>query len=129
MTNNLNIIRSIYKASSEEIIPILADILAENVQWTEAAGFPTGGTYIGLNAIKTNVFYRLATEWSGFKTEAKTFLGDDNKVAVFGIYSGTSNTTGKYFEATFAHLWELEHEKVIKMEQFVDSAMVQAVLK
>ncbi|MEB3766348.1 nuclear transport factor 2 family protein [Acinetobacter sp. MD2] len=128
MTSNLEIIRSTYEGSSEENGKNLLAVLAEDASWTEAAGFPYAGTYVGAEQIVQHVFKRLATEWDAYQAKVHTYLADGDKVAAFGVYSGTYKTTGKYFEATFAHLWQLKAGKIIKMEQFVDSAIVQAAL-
>ena len=40
--------------------------LAPDIRWTEAEGFPYGGTYVGPDAILQGVFMRLGTEWDGY---------------------------------------------------------------
>jgi ketosteroid isomerase-like protein len=44
------------------------------------------------------------------------------------VYSGTYRKTGKTMKASFAHLYQLRDEKIVSMEQYVDSAMVQQAL-
>lgn len=129
MSTNLEIVSSTYEGSSEENGEKLLAVLAENASWTEAAGFPYAGTYVGAKEITENVFKRLATEWDNYQAKVHTYLADGDKVAAFGIYSGTYKATNKYFEASFAHLWQLKDGKIIKMEQYVDSAIVQDALK
>ena len=48
--SNLEIIRSTYEGSASNA-KHLAEALSEKVEWTEAEGFPYGGTYIGVEAI------------------------------------------------------------------------------
>ena len=72
-----------------------------------------------------NVFQKLATEWIDYKAQVHTYLVDGDQVAAFGVYSGTYRKTGKPMSATFAHLYKLRDSKIIKMEQYVDSAMVR----
>ncbi len=129
MSTNLDVIRATYEGNSEENGRNLQAALAPNVEWTEAEGFPYGGTYIGPHAILEHVFRRLATEWTGYKAEVHTYLAEGNRVAAFGVYSGTYNKTGKSMRASFAHLYELENSKIVRMTQYVDSAMVQRALK
>lgn len=126
---NLDLIRSIYTSPPDKSVEHLQTVLSDDVIWIEAAGFPTAGTYVGFDAITKNVFQRLAIEWEGFKTQPNNYIADGDQVAAFGIYSGTYKETGKYFEATFVHLWQFKNEKIIKMEQFVDSAIVQSAMK
>ena len=129
MTGNKDIIRATYEGSSEENAAHLRAALAPDAQWTEAAGFPYAGIYVGYDAIFANVFHRLATEWEGYKAEVHTYLEDADRVAAFGVYSGIYRATGKNMRATFAHLYRLKDGKIVTMEQHVDSAMVVAALR
>lgn len=128
MGSNLDIIRATYEGASEDNGKKLLAALAPNATWTEAAGFPYAGTYTGPEAITANVFHRLATEWIDYRAEVHTYLADGNQVAAFGVYSGTYRKTGKAMTATFAHLYRLRDEKIVSMEQYVDSAMVRQAL-
>ncbi|MBJ7537500.1 nuclear transport factor 2 family protein [Marinomonas transparens] len=129
MKSPLEIIKATYEGPSEENGKNLLEALAPNATWTEAEGFPYAGTYTGAEEIIANVFHRLGTEWTGYQANVHTYLADGDRVAAFGVYSGTYNATGKSMTATFAHLYKVTDGKIISMEQFVDSAMVQAALK
>lgn len=125
MGANLELVRATYEGSSEENGKNLLAALAPDAEWTEAASFPYAGTYKGVENIISGVFNRLATEWTGYNAKVHTFLEDGDRVAAFGIYSGTFNATGKSFSATFAHLYTIKDGKIIRMEQYVDSAKVR----
>lgn len=128
MTANKDIIRATYEGGAAEKVERLTAALAPDAQWTEAAGFPYAGTYIGPDAIFANVFHRLATEWDDYRAQANLFLEDGDQVAAFGVYSGTYLATGKAMTATFAHLYRLNDGKIVSMEQYVDSASVVAAM-
>ncbi|WP_245274524.1 nuclear transport factor 2 family protein [Mesorhizobium sp. L2C066B000] len=69
--------------------------LTPDARWTEAEGFPYAGTYVGAEAIITGVFRRLATEWIGYRADVHTYLEDGDRIAAFGVYSGTYKAMGK----------------------------------
>ena len=122
---NLEIVRSTYEGkNSEENGSNLAAYAAEDIVWTEAKGFPYGGTYTGLDAIGKNVFRRLATEWTNYKFTPEGYVADGDKVVAYGTYTAVNNTTGKPLKARVAHLWQLKDGKIIQFEQFVDSQTV-----
>lgn len=122
---NLEIVKSTYEGkTSEENGRALAAHVAENVQWTEAKGFPYAGTYIGLEEITKNVFSRLGSEWIDYKFTPEDYVASDNKVVAFGTYTGINKVTNKAFASRVAHIWHLEHGKIVKFEQFVDSKTV-----
>ena len=128
MTTNLEIIRSTYEGPSEENGKHLRAALANNAEWTEAAGFPYAGTYVGPEAIIANVFQRLATEWIGYRAEVASYMADGDQVVAFGVYSGTYKATGRSMRAAFAHHYVLKDGKILTMVQYVDSHMVQQAL-
>jgi ketosteroid isomerase-like protein len=130
MKTNLEIVKSTYEGGSpEETSKNTKVALAEDAAWTEAAGFPYAGTYIGFEAIAKNVFEKLATEWIDYKITIEDYVVDGDKIMAFGTYSGTYKATNKYFEARVAHLWKLKEGKIIRFEQFVDSKTVFDALK
>lgn len=127
---NLEIIKSTYEGkSSEENGKNLEKFLAPEATWTEAAGFPLAGTYVGFDEIARNVFYRLATEWIDYKFTPEGYLADGDKVVAFGTYSGIYKVTKKSFKARVAHLWQLNSGNIISFEQFVDSKTVDDATK
>lgn len=123
--SNLEIIKSTYEGNtSQENSKNLQQHMADKVRWTEAAGFPYAGTYVGFAAIRQQVFQRLATQWTDYKFSVENYVANGDKVVAYGTYSGTYQATQKYFEARVAHIWTLEDGKIIEFEQFVDSKMV-----
>jgi ketosteroid isomerase-like protein len=127
---NLEIVRSTYEGkTSEENGKNLAKYVADNISWTEAKGFPYGGTYIGLENITKNVFSRLGSEWIDYKFTPEDYVASDDKVVAYGTYTGTYKITGKPFEARVAHVWKLKDKRIISFEQFVDSQPVNNAIK
>jgi ketosteroid isomerase-like protein len=128
MTSHRDLIRRTYEGSSEENGRNLLAVLHPDVEWTEAEGFPYAGTYVGVEALMAGVFARLASEWIGYRAEVHTYLVDGDRVAAFGVYSGTYKATGKSMRAAFAHLYEIQDGKIRRMTQYVDTVMVAKAL-
>ncbi|WP_434642944.1 nuclear transport factor 2 family protein [Achromobacter piechaudii] len=128
MNSNLELIRRTYEGSSEENGRNLMAVLHPQVEWTEAEGFPYAGTYVGVDALMAGVFSRLAQEWIDYHAQVHTYLADGNRVAAFGLYSGTYKATGKSMQAAFAHLYEIQEGKIVRMTQYVDTVMVAKAL-
>ncbi|MGI1937217.1 nuclear transport factor 2 family protein [Shewanella oncorhynchi] len=122
---NLALVKSTYAGHrSAENAKNLEHALANDARWTEAAGFPYAGTYVGFSAIAAKVFARLETEWDNYRVDIEDYVAQDDKVFAFGTYSGTYVKTGKYFSARVAHLWKIHSGKIVSFEQFVDSHTV-----
>ncbi len=128
MGANLELIRATYEGKSEENGRNLLAALAPDASWTEAEGFPYAGTYIGADAIIAGVFHRLGTEWIDYRAQVHTYMEDGDKVAAFGVYSGTYKATGKAMQADFAHFYVVQNGQIQSMKQYVDTAVVNRAL-
>ena len=126
--SNVAIIQGAYDAFARGDVPGVLGILSPDIAWTEAEGFPLGGTYIGPQAVLEGVFMRLGTEWDGFAAVPSEFIDGGNAVVVLGKYSGAYKATGKSFQADFAHVWKLQDGKAIRFTQYVDTLLVQRAL-
>lgn len=127
--SNLNVIQGAYNAFAKGDIPGVLGVLSSDVSWTEAEGFPYGGTYIGPNAVLEGVFMRIGTEWDGFAVAPDELIDGGDTVVALGKYSGTYKTTGKSFQANFAHVWKFEAGKVIRFIQYVDTLLVHRAVQ
>ena len=127
--NNVDLIRGAYDAFAKGDVPTVLGLLSPDINWTEAEGFPYGGTYVGPRAVLENVFMRLGTEWEGFAAVPHEFIDGGDSVVALGKYSGTYKATGKSFQADFAHVWKMKDGKAVKFVQYADTALVQRALE
>jgi len=127
--NNLQLMRQGYGYFAEGNIPAVLEIFDPDIEWTEAEGFPYGGTYRGPKAISEQVFMKLGTEWDGFTVKPIEFIDAGERIVVLGQYSGTFKETGKSFKAEFAHVWTIRDGKAVKFVQYADTALVQEALR
>ena len=124
MTNG-EIISSLYNAFAEGDVPTVLGAMAPDIEWNEAEGFMYGGKYTGPNAILENVFLKFATEWERFSVVPDKIVdGSDDNVVSLGTYSGKYLKTGKSMSVPFAHAWEFRDGKIVKMRQYLDTAVV-----
>jgi ketosteroid isomerase-like protein len=125
---SLEIVRSLYAAFAKGDVPTVIGALDSDISWTEAEGFPYGGTYNGPNAVLENVFMKLGTEWDGFSAVPHEFVVEGDTVVAIGQYGGKFKATGKSFSTPFVHVWNFKNGKAIKFRQFTDTAVVQKAL-
>ena len=127
--STLDSVKAVYQAFGEGNIPSVLGFLSPEIDWTEAEGFPYGGTYHGPRAVLEGVFMRLGSEWNGFAAVAHEFVDGGDTVVALGVYSGTYKKTGKSFEANFAHVWKVQDGKAIRFVQYVDTLLVHRALQ
>lgn len=129
MSNNLDIIRSLYKAFAVGDIPAVLAVFSPDMHWIEAEGGPYGGVFIGPDAVLENVFMKLGGEWDGFAAVPSEFVADGSTVVALGEYSGSYKATGKSFKAPFAHVWKFEDGRVVSFYQYTDTVVHQRPLQ
>lgn len=127
--NNVELIRGAYDAFAKGDVGTVLGLLSPEINWTEAEGFPYGGTYVGPKAVLENVFMRLGSEWEGFAAVPHEFIDGGESVVALGKYSGTYKGTGKSFQADFAHCWWFKDGKAVRFVQYTDTALVQRALE
>ncbi|MBC3934369.1 nuclear transport factor 2 family protein [Undibacterium sp. CY7W] len=127
---HLALVRSTYEGrNAAENAQRLRDAVTSDIRWTEAAGFPYAGTYIGWDEIQQHVFARLASEWQNYRVTIEQYFAHQDQVVAIGTYSGIYLKTGLPFSARVAHLWTLRDGRISAFEQIVDSAMVWRAMK
>ena len=129
MADNLECLRTGYGAFARGDLPAVLALFAHDISWTEAEGFPYGGTYSGPDAVLKGVFMRIGTEWDGFSVVPKEFVTQGDTVIALGQYGGKYKATGKSFSAPFAHVWEFRNGKIARFRQYTDTVLVQNALK
>ncbi|QTX05369.1 nuclear transport factor 2 family protein [Agromyces archimandritae] len=124
MSENAQTIREHYAASDRGDLGGMLAPFADDIRWTEAAGFPYAGTYVGPEAVAAGVFGRIQDEWDEYTVAVDQVVDGGDTIVGVGTYSGTSKASGRFFAARFAHVWRLENGRVTAFEQVVDSALV-----
>ena len=124
MRTHLNIIADHYAASArQDITAMMADV-APDVQWTEMAGFPCAGTWVGPDQVIEHVFKALGATWTSYRFEPQELIHSADRVIGLGTYHGTYGKTGKSMQARVAHVWRLRDGKIVQFEQFTDTLLV-----
>lgn len=126
---NVDSVKQVYQAFAENDIFRVLGFLNSEIDWTEAEGFPYGGTYHGPKAVLEGVFMRLGAEWNGFAAVPDEFIDGGDTVVALGKYSGTYKATGKSFAANFAHVWKIQDGKAVRFVQYVDTLLIHRALQ
>ena len=126
--SNLDIVRDHYAASARGDLAAMMAEVSPQVRWTEMAGFPCAGTWVGPQAVIDNVFAVLGRDWDGYRFELERLVDAGDSIVGIGTYHGTFRATGKPMQARVAHVWQLQGGKVIAFEQFTDTLLVHRAM-
>jgi ketosteroid isomerase-like protein len=129
---SVNVVRGMYEAFGRGDIPAVIAALDPRVEWWEAENYiyADGNPYVGPQAVLEGVFMRIGEEWEGFEVSPEEVLDAGETVVGRGYYSGTYKRNGERVRAQFAHLFTFRGGKVVKFQQYTDTAQFrQAVGK
>ena len=96
---------------------------SEDVVWEQAQGLPHGGTYVGLDEVRRNVFDPLTTQWwTTFSAAHDDVLDAGDEIVVLGRYRGVAVETGRVLDVPFVHVWTFRDGRAVRFRQFLDTA-------
>ena len=129
MGKNYETIKAHYAASDAHDMAAMMAPITPATAWTEMAGFPCAGTYVGAPAIIEGVFKRLGEDWDGYDFKLERLIDGGDTVVGIGTYSGTYRKTGKAMSARVVHVWDMDDGKVVRFEQFTDTKLVAEAMR
>jgi len=129
MKTNLQIVADHYAASVRQDMAGMMAEVSPDVAWTEMAGFPCAGTWIGPDQVVAQVFAVLGREWEGYRFTLEQLIDGGEQVVGVGTYSGTYRKTGHAMQARATHVWRLTGGKVVGFEQFTDTLLVARAMQ
>lgn len=128
--SNAQKMRSLYEAFGRGDVPTVLAAFDPNIEWNEAENFSyaSGSPYRGPQAITQGIFMRLVQEWNGFRVTPLQFIDGGDTVAVLGRYTGTFKSTSQPLDAQFVHVWTFRDGKIVRFQQFTDTAQFGRVM-
>lgn len=124
MRSAYQIVKAHYDANDRRDLPGMIADIAPDCRWTEMAGFPCAGTYIGPQAVVDNVFKALGGMFDDYSFVLERLLDAGSDVVGVGTYTATHKRTGKAFRARVVHVWGVADDKIRRFEQFTDTLKV-----
>src|SRR5215813_13008340 len=118
------LIRKLYAARGN--VQMFKSLLAEDLEYDIAKGFPNGGVYRGIDAV-VNEFFTFLADFDEFYAEGDEYFESGDQVIVLGRYFGVTKK-GRRVEARFAHFWTIRDGKVVRLQQTGDTLLIAQAL-
>jgi ketosteroid isomerase-like protein len=129
MTNgNVGLARGVYAAFGAGDVPKVLGSMHPQIEWNETAGYKYGGVYRSPQAVLENVFGRIQVDFESFSIEIERLIDAGNVVVMQGHYVGKGKATGKSVRAAVAHILEISDGKIVRFDQYVDSATINPII-
>lgn len=131
--SNAQLLKQMYEAFGRGDVDTVLGAMDPAVEWRPAEShpyWPSGAPFIGPDAVVSQVFMRLGSEWDGFAVHPKTYHDAGDTVVVEVRYTGTCKATGKGAgeETQACHVWRFRDGRVVAFQQYVDTARLQALI-
>ncbi|HTG93502.1 MAG TPA: nuclear transport factor 2 family protein [Pyrinomonadaceae bacterium] len=125
---NRETVQGMYDAFGRGDIGTVLATLDPAVEWWEAENFiyADNNPYVGPDAVLQGVFARIGGEWEGFLVSPKEVLDAGDTIVGHGHYSGKFRNTGRDVRAQFAHVFTFRGGKIVKFQQYTDTAQFKA---
>jgi len=125
---NRETVQGMYDAFGRGDIGTVLATLDPAVEWWEAEDFiyADNNPYVGPDAVLQGVFARIGGEWEGFLVSPKEVLDAGDTIVGHGHYSGKFRNTGRDVRAQFAHVFTFRGGKIVKFQQYTDTAQFKA---
>src|SRR5207244_1066122 len=101
-----------YAASASGDLEALRATLADDVTWTEMAGFPLAGTYSGPAGVTSSVMEQLQSAWEHWAATPNEFIIEGERVVALGHYTARNKATGKSVNVRFTHIFRVRDGKI-----------------
>jgi len=124
LSTNADTIKSLYDAFARGDVPAVLAAFDPQIEWNEADGvrYADRNPYRGPLAVAEGVFGRIIAEVDQFAAVPAAFIDGGDRVVVEGRYKGKAKATGVLLDAQFAHVYTLRGGKIIRFQQYTDTA-------
>jgi ketosteroid isomerase-like protein len=126
--SNVDLVAGIYAAFGAGDVPKVLGSMHPQIQWTETAGYKYGGIYRSPQAILENVFARIQVDFESFSIDVERLIDAGSVIVMQGHYVGKGKATGKSVRAAVAHILEVSDGKIVRFDQYVDSATINPII-
>jgi uncharacterized protein len=127
--NNVDFVKGLYAAFGTGDVPKVLGSMHPQIRWTQTAGYRIGGgVHEGPQAVLANVFAKIPVDFESFSIDAERLLDAGNVVVMQGHYVAKGKGTGKSVRAAVVHVLEIADGKIVRFDQYVDSATINPIL-
>ena len=125
MATNSEIIEGAYASFATGDVPAALGVMADDIHWVEADGFPLAGTYVGPQAVLEGVFMRLGEIGDEFTVLPEQFVAEGDTVVAIGNYTWKHTSSGEPAAVKMVHVWTMDGGNAVAFQQHVDTLRVR----
>jgi len=113
------VLRKAYAAFNRADFKAAVASLDPQIEWTEPAEFPGGGTYHGRDAVK-NYLEQSRSAWAEGNSQPEQFIVSDDRIVVFVHAKFRLKDSNQWQEVRLADVYTVYDGKIVKMMAFAN---------
>jgi ketosteroid isomerase-like protein len=125
---NLDFVKGVYQAFGAGDVPKVLGAMHPQIQWTQTPGYAFSGVYRSPQAVLENVFAKIPIGFESFSIDIERLIDAGNVVVMQGHYAAKGKATGKSLRVAVAHVLEISDGKIVRFDQYVDSATINPII-
>ena len=127
--SHVDFVKGVYAAFGAGDVPRVLGAMHPQIEWTQTAGYKLGGgVHRSPQAVLENVFAKIGVEFESFSIDVERLIDAGKMVVMQGHYVGKGKATGKSVRAAVAHVFEISDGKIVRFDQYVDSATINPII-
>jgi uncharacterized protein len=115
-----------YAAFGKGDVDSVLAVMDSRISWSEPDTLPWGGRVSGSKGV-AKVFAEALRLIPDLKVKVESYDSAGDVVVARGTFSGTGKKGGK-FKAPFAHVWTMRDGKAVRMQNYTDTAAINAAI-
>src|SRR6266705_1112409 len=112
-------LRSAYAAFNRGDVDAAVEPFDAQIEWTEPAEFPGGGTYHGREAVK-RYLAQSRSSWTEGSSEPERFITSGNRIVVFVHVRARSKGSDEWNEVRSADVYTIRDGQPVQVRAFAD---------
>ena len=112
-------LRAAYASFNRGDIPAAVAALDEQIEWTEPAEFPGGGTYHGRAGVTTYLTQSRAA-WAEVHSDPERFIPAGDRIVVFVHARVRARDSNAWQDVLLADVYTFRNGKAVQMRAFAD---------
>jgi ketosteroid isomerase-like protein len=127
--SHVDFVKGVYAAFGTGDVPRVLGAMHPQIQWTQTEGYKLGGGVYGSpQAVLENVFAKIPVAFESFSIDVERVIDAGNVIVMQGHYVAKGKATGKSARAAVTHVFEIADGKIVRFDQYVDSATLNPLL-
>src|SRR4051794_21421551 len=125
--DNTRIVQQAYENFKNGDMQGLLGLFSDDIQWDlpNIVNVPFSGKRQGRDKVR-EFFGLMAQNQENLQLDMSGFIGQGDRVVALGHYAWRVKTTGRDYEADFAHLWTVRDGKLAAFKEYADTAAAAA---